>query len=304
MRYLLSICALFLLISTLNAQLPKKAEDWQTFSPVSDEFSVETPVFLEQRGDDGANSSRKYYASINGTYIYVFSDPVKTPTYLVTVRDILITLGQPNIFSKETNGSNTVTFKDSFGYWHNLTTLRTESRIYIAQTVTLDEKSDLATRFIRSFALGSRPPLVRSAETATETKNPDGSNLSKGQGSGRGSGSGSGSGAGSGVGSGSGGMSTTSDSALGKTSGLRILTKPRPSYTEMARVYEISGTVIVRVLFKGSGDIGSVTPITQAPFGLTERAIDAARRITFEPAYVNGSPVTISKQIEYSFAIF
>ncbi len=171
MRYLLSICALFLITATLLAQTPKKAEDWQTFSPVSDEFSVETPMVLEQRGDNESKSSRKFYGSINGVYLYIFSDPVKTPTYFATVRDILTKIGQPtDIFSKEGSSPSTVSFKDSFGYWHNLTTLRTDSRIYIAQTVTLNEKSDIASRFIRSFGLGSGPPLVPPADTAKETK--------------------------------------------------------------------------------------------------------------------------------------
>jgi TonB family protein len=85
---------------------------------------------------------------------------------------------------------------------------------------------------------------------------------------------------------------------------LTILSKARPSYTDLARVYEIEGKVILRVTFLATGEIGSLTPVTTLPFGLTNQAMAAARRITFEPKVVNGTPVNVTRQVEYSFSIF
>lgn len=88
------------------------------------------------------------------------------------------------------------------------------------------------------------------------------------------------------------------------TIALQILSKPRPSYTDTARNNVTTGTVRLRVTFLASGKIGNVTSVTSLPDGLTEQAIEAAKNIKFNPATVDGKPVTVTKQIEYSFSIF
>lgn len=85
---------------------------------------------------------------------------------------------------------------------------------------------------------------------------------------------------------------------------LQILSKPRPSYTEAARSENIEGTVILRVTFLASGKIGAVTPVKRLPNGLTDEAIEAAKQIEFEPAVENGRPVSVTKQVEYTFSIY
>ena len=85
---------------------------------------------------------------------------------------------------------------------------------------------------------------------------------------------------------------------------LRILSKPRPGYTDLARERNTQGEVILRVTFLASGEIGSIEPVKTLPNGLTEKAIAAARQIEFEPPVVDGRAVSITKQIEYTFAIY
>lgn len=142
-----------------------------------------------------------------------------------------------------------------------------------------------------------------------------GTGVGTGQGSGRGTGAGSGTGSGSGGGLGSGngngtGAGDDGDGGppparpAGVTTGLKIISKPRPGYTDAARTNNIQGTVILRVTFLASGQIGSISPVKGLPNGLTEQAIAAARRIAFEPAKVNGLGQTVTKQIEYSFSIY
>lgn len=141
-----------------------------------------------------------------------------------------------------------------------------------------------------------------------------GSGVGTGQGSGRGTGAGSGTGSGYGGGLGTGNGNGTGDGdgsiappppkKVGVTAGLKILSKPRPGYTDAARQANIQGTVILRVTFLASGQIGSISPVKGLPSGLTEQAIAAARRISFEPAKRDGIGQTVSRQIEYTFSIY
>jgi periplasmic protein TonB len=84
----------------------------------------------------------------------------------------------------------------------------------------------------------------------------------------------------------------------------RLLFKPEPQYTEEARVNQITGTVVLRVVFSSSGEVNQIRAVRTLPFGLTERAIAAARQIRFVPAMKNGRPVSVFMQLEYNFNLY
>jgi len=140
--------------------------------------------------------------------------------------------------------------------------------------------------------------------------NGTGSGGGLGNGYGTGQGSGSGSGTGSGTGSGYGGGNGTGngdgdgpgDNApppkAAPAKPFRILTKPKPPYTDEARRNNVQGKVILKVTFLPSGQIGTISTIKGLPNGLTEQAIAAARSIKFE----TGKAVT--KSIEYNFTMY
>ncbi|HVF48014.1 MAG TPA: energy transducer TonB [Pyrinomonadaceae bacterium] len=88
------------------------------------------------------------------------------------------------------------------------------------------------------------------------------------------------------------------------TSTLSIESKPTPSYTDEARAEQTEGTVVLRVTFLASGKIGAIEPIKTLPNGLTEQAVAAAQRIEFKPAIQHGRPISVSKQVEYTFSIY
>lgn len=96
----------------------------------------------------------------------------------------------------------------------------------------------------------------------------------------------------------------TDDSQKGTTTPFIIGVKPRPAYTEAARQAQAQGVVRLKVTFLASGAIGSVTPVAELTHGLTEQAVNAARRIVFIPQSKDGVPVSVTKIIEYSFAIY
>lgn len=84
----------------------------------------------------------------------------------------------------------------------------------------------------------------------------------------------------------------------------RILKKPEPSYTESARNAQIEGTVVLRAILAADGQIKNVLVLSRLPNGLTERAIEAARKIKFQPAAKDGRPVSVFVQIEYYFNLY
>jgi TonB family protein len=84
----------------------------------------------------------------------------------------------------------------------------------------------------------------------------------------------------------------------------RVLFKPEPQYTEEARKADITGAVILRVVFSRTGEVTNIHAIKTLPFGLTEKAIAAARQIRFVPATRNGQPVSMYMQLEYNFNLY
>lgn len=84
----------------------------------------------------------------------------------------------------------------------------------------------------------------------------------------------------------------------------RLLFKPEPQYTEEARRNQITGTVMLRVIFSSSGEVVQIQAVRTLPFGLTERAIAAARQIKFVPAMKGGQAVSVHMQLEYNFNLY
>jgi len=84
----------------------------------------------------------------------------------------------------------------------------------------------------------------------------------------------------------------------------RLLSKPEPQYTEEARRNQISGTVMLRAVFSSAGEVVRIRALNTLPFGLTERAIAAARQIRFVPAMKSGRAVSVYMQLEYNFNLY
>jgi len=85
---------------------------------------------------------------------------------------------------------------------------------------------------------------------------------------------------------------------------VRLLSKPEPQYTEEARRNQTTGTVVLRVVFSSMGEVQEIRAVQTLPFGLTEKAIAAARQIRFLPATRGGRPVSVYMQLEYNFNLY
>lgn len=88
------------------------------------------------------------------------------------------------------------------------------------------------------------------------------------------------------------------------TTKARLISKPEPQYTEDARKNQITGTVVLKVVFASNGSVTNIRTVSGLPFGLTERAIAAARQIKFTPATKDGHQVSMWMQLEYNFNLY
>jgi TonB family protein len=88
------------------------------------------------------------------------------------------------------------------------------------------------------------------------------------------------------------------------TTKARVLSKPEPQYTEEARKNQVTGTVVLRAVFTSGGQVTGIKAVSGLPYGLTERAIAAARMIKFTPATKDGHAVSMYIQLEYNFNLY
>jgi TonB family protein len=161
----------------------------------------------------------------------------------------------------------------------------------------------------------------RSKSTAPSNGSGDGGGVGTGSGTGIGEGNGPGFGPGRdgnmgggsktpGGGGKSGGSSDNPDdpdrvySAPEVSERARVISKPEPQYTEEARRSQITGTVILRVVFSRTGQVTNIRAMQTLSAGLTEKAMAAARQIRFVPARRNGQAVSMYMQLEYNFNLY
>lgn len=88
------------------------------------------------------------------------------------------------------------------------------------------------------------------------------------------------------------------------TTRAEITSKPEPLYTEQARQLGISGTVRLRMVLSFDGKVRHILVVAGLKGGLTEMAVEAARRIKFTPATKDGRPVSQFVTIEYNFHVY
>ena len=84
---------------------------------------------------------------------------------------------------------------------------------------------------------------------------------------------------------------------------VEITSKPNPVYTEEARRLHIQGEVILRVVFRASGQIQVLGVNQGLGHGLDEAAIRAAQEIQFKPARRNGQPTDTTATLQIVFQL-
>lgn len=161
----------------------------------------------------------------------------------------------------------------------------------------------------------SLPPMKGPTGDPLGVPAPPSSGPGQGGGIGRSSGTGVGGGQGGGAGAGRGGNTGGGDMDLGGGRGIEemgkngvgrptILSREKARYTEEARQNKVQGTVVLSVIFTADGRITNIRTIRGLPDGLTEKAIEAAQKIRFQPATKNGQAVSVRGNLEFTFNLY
>jgi len=82
----------------------------------------------------------------------------------------------------------------------------------------------------------------------------------------------------------------------------RIVKMPQPGYTKAARENGIQGTVVLKCVFAANGEVTNIRVVQGLPDGLTEQAVEMAKKIKFTPAMKDGKPVSMWFQLEFNFS--
>ena len=80
--------------------------------------------------------------------------------------------------------------------------------------------------------------------------------------------------------------------------------KPEPFYTEEARRNQLIGTVVLTAVLASSGKVTNIDVVKGMKYGLTERAVDAARKLKFIPALKDGKFASQHIRLEYNFNLY
>jgi TonB family protein len=134
---------------------------------------------------------------------------------------------------------------------------------------------------------------------------PPSNGVGSGGGIGSGSGGGVGVGEGPGVGQGrGGGIGGGVFRVGGGVSAPRALNTPDPDYSEEARKAKYQGTCVLWLIVDSSGHPRDVKVARSLGMGLDQKAIEAVRKWTFEPAMKDGKPVAVQINVEVNFRLY
>jgi TonB family protein len=93
--------------------------------------------------------------------------------------------------------------------------------------------------------------------------------------------------------------------SLGRDENLKptITRKVKAKYTKEAKKNGVEGVVVLKAVFRADGRITDIEVIKSLPYGLTEKAIEAAQKIKFKPVIKDGRPVSVRGNLEYVFEL-
>lgn len=166
-------------------------------------------------------------------------------------------------------------------------------------------------------ARAGRTGLPDAVDAAPSSGTGKGAGMGEGQGTGMGSGDGKGFGPGllnnkgNGAAEAGGGLGNNDNVGTGAeifdaTDRLRptIISRERAAYTDEAQLHRAQGTVLLSAIFSANKQILQIQVVRGLPYGLSESAILAAKKIKFQPAMRNGVPVNVRMTLQYDFNLF
>ena len=83
---------------------------------------------------------------------------------------------------------------------------------------------------------------------------------------------------------------------------LEITFQPRPEMPENYGTLDVEGMVNLRVEFMANGQIGKVTPVSELTKDLTQKAVEAAKKIKFKPEIKDNQSLTRTIVVQYYYS--
>ena len=289
----LTTCILILFASVVNAQLPEAAKtvSWQQYTVGGEAFSVSMPVLPAMHlsgkrfeGDKKTRHEIRLGSFAEGVVYTVYVLENFSPRH--TLQDFIAyqTASAGNV-KKGPDVSRDGLSGKSFNAGAEgdvmVQYFASEDRLYEFRAVGAPADDARVTRFFSSVSFGKAKNAVEVKEgpgvpfyPGTQEERPE-KQLPHGAFPGR-----------------------------EVTRKIRLVMKPEPSYTEAARQNGITGTVVLKCIFRYDGSVVNIRTASGLPHGLTEKAIDAARKIKFIPAVKDGQFVSMWIQLEYNFNLY
>lgn len=278
---------------------PEQSTKWERFSPAGEEFAVflpqqpslsnfARPKSIRNRVQDG----RLYSTYRNGTvYVIISIDNTGGGASLQTIRDeiftneeqqILVIDGAERSESKVTrHGVKGIQYRSSNANISSISEFyAADNHIYFFGVYSEDINEQAVKQFLSSIAVGSKAMARKQPDLyqpPTQGAAPSASSGATGT-----------------------GVFTSRD----VTRKAIVVTRAKTQYTEEARQNAVEGTVVLRAILASTGDVTNIEAIRGLPDGLTEKAIAAARNISFIPAKKEGRFVSQYIQIEYNFNLY
>ena len=291
----LVLCTLILVVSGVQAQTPIPSESlaWKTYTVKGEDFSVALPVLpalhISEEFSRRIQRTRKIHQL--GSYadgviytIMVFENPKPRES----LDDFVDKHSASNLWDKGTKRDVTL---DGFAGKEILSANRAsgvvqffaaEDRLYEFAAVGTPEDDPRVKKFLASVLLRKKDDGEKVPEGPGGTYVPV-------------------------IESGTSNWSAADQQLfVGKQVDRKVVLgmKPEPRYTEEARQNGVTGTVVMKCIFSSNGSVYNIRIVSGLPFGLTERAIDAARKIKFIPAVKDGKYVSMWMQLEYNFNLY
>lgn len=281
------ILACLLLVTSAQAQTTTNFEPspWKTYTVADEQFSVALPTMpalhISKSFVGQVRRERKQWelgAFADGVVYTIYvqeNKPRQSLAEFITERGYVNGVSERNVTCDGVNG------KERSGSWGRVRVFATKNRLYTFGVTTAPPDDPQIVRFFSSISLKNKQGGIEVIDGPGEAYEPT-------------------------VQSQPGADDGSSKVFVGKevAKKARLATKPEPSYTESARISGITGTVVIKCVFNANGMVTDIRIVEGLPGGLTEKAIDAAKKIKFMPAMKDGKYVSTWMQLEYNFNLY
>ena len=294
-RISLFVCTLVLVVTGAQAQTPVRSEllPWKMYTIEDADFSVALPTlpamhttqeFIARVRRNGRIRQLGAYADGVVYAIYIYENPGPRKSLGEFVREHTSNLVSDQVSERDltVNGfagkAVSFTYRGTAGVSHFYAA---EDRLYKFTAIGATEDDGRVNKFFSALSLRKDKDSVEVSDGQGVPYEPK-------------------------VESGAAGLSTGENLFLGKEVDRKVILgmKPEPLYTDSARQNHVTGTVVLKCVFAANGNVTNIRIVSGLPYGLTEKAIDAAKKIKFIPAVKDGKYASMWIQLEYNFNLY